>query len=108
MIKSNYEIIKTIVERQSKNKDLSISGKHDGLSLFRYVYYKICKDYLKKGYSHTDASKTIKRKHNNSMYALRCFKNYKDQKFFHSYLELYNDCYFELLELESRINLIVA
>lgn len=107
MIKTNYQIIKKIVERKSNNKDLSISGKNDGLSLFRYVYYSLCKDYLKKKYRHADASRTIKRGHNNSLYALRVFKEFKDQKFFHSYLELYSECFIELKRIEKEINLII-
>ena len=107
MIKTNYEIIKAIVERKSNNKDISIYGKYDGFSNFRYVYYELCKDYLEKKYSHTDAAITIKRDHNNSRYALRAFNNFTNQKFFDSYLELYNACNIELKRVEKEINLII-
>ena len=106
MIKNNYEIIKAIVERNSNNKDLSVVGKYDGLCSYRFVYYKICADYLKDDYNHTRASKAIKRGHNNSIYALKKFDELKDQLYFHSYLKLYNKCLYELIIIEKKINLI--
>ena len=107
MIKNNYQIIKRIVEVKSNNKDLSIKGCADGLVLYRCIYYKLCKDYLKKQYNHTSASKEINRDHNNSRYALMNFNELKDQKFFHTYIDLYNECNIVLKEIEKEINNII-
>jgi hypothetical protein len=104
MIKTNYEIIRVIVESNAPIKDLSIRGQFREVSLSRCVYYQLGLDYLKKDYNHTTASKTIKKGHNNSIYSLENFKRFKDQKFFKEYMNLYVDCGIELLELEIKIN----
>ncbi len=104
MIKTNYEIIKGIVESKSNCKDLSEKGQYKGLSLTRCVYYQLCKDYMGKKYSHTDAAKTINRDHNNSCYGLRSFKKFNGQEFFWVYVKIYVDCTDKLKELETRIN----
>ena len=46
MISSNYKIIKNLVEKHAKIKDLSIKGNKKHLALSRCVYYRICK-YIK-------------------------------------------------------------
>ena len=107
MIKSNYEIIKRIVEKNARVKKLDITGHYDGVALIRYIYYQLCFNYIGKKYSHTAAAKLLKRDHNNSRYGLRAFKKLKNQKFFKSYIEIYNDSYSELLQLEAEINKII-
>ena len=107
MIKTNYEIIKGIVEKRAKIKNLSIKGKYDGAFMYRYIYYKLCKDYMGKKYVHDTAAKTIKRDHNNSCYGIKTFNKLKDQKFFKRYLNIYVDCGIELLQLESQVNKLI-
>ena len=104
MIKNNYEIIKAIVERKSKCNDLSIEGVYKGLSLTRFVYYKLCQDYMKNKYSHTDAAKAIKRGHNNALRSIKKYEELYYQEFFKYYKSIYIACSIELLELEVIIN----
>jgi hypothetical protein len=106
MIKTNYEIIRAIVESKAPVRDLSIRGQFREVSLSRCVYYQIGLDYLKEDYNHTAASKTIKKGHNNSIYSLENFKRFKCQKFFSNYMSLYINCEIELLRIEKEINLI--
>ena len=108
MIKTNYEIIKAIVERKSKCNDLSMKGVYKGLSLTRFVYYKLCSDYMKNKYSHPDAAKTIKRGHCHSMRAVGKYDELCGQEFFEYYKLLYVDCVIELIRIEKEINLIAA
>ena len=104
MIKTNYEIIKGLVEKRANVKDISIKGKANGISLVRFVYYQLCYDYLGESYAHAAAQKTINRAHNNSRDGLGKFEKLKGQEFFNPHMELYVVCGIELLQLESRIN----
>ena len=107
MIKNNYEIIKAIVESKSKCNDLSMRGVYKGLSITRFVYYKLCLGYIKNEYSHTDAARTIKRDHNHSIRGLKKYDELYGQEFFEYYKSLYIDCSMELLELEVKINSVI-
>ena len=107
MIKNNYEIIKGIVERKSNNKDLAMKGVYKGLSLTRFVYYKLCSDYMKSEYTHTAGAKAINRGHNHSLRGVKKYDELYDQEFFKRYKSLYVDCCIELLELEIKINAVI-
>ena len=107
MIKTNYEIIKAIVERKSKCNDLSAKGVYKGLSLTRFVYYKLCLDYMKSEYTHTAGAKAINRGHNHSLRGVKKYDELYNQEFFEYYKSLYVDCTIELLELEVKINALI-
>ena len=107
MIKTNYEIIKEIVENKSHRKNLSMNGQYKGLALTRCVYYKLCMDYLKLKYVHRDAATAIKKHQSSSHYAIKNFEKYKDQEFFEYYKNLYSICWNELLIIERRVNAVI-
>jgi len=107
MIKTNYQIIKGLVEKISNCKDLSEKGQYKGLSLTRCVYYQLCCDYMGKDYVHMDAAKTIKKYHSGSIYGLKNFERFKSQEFFNSYMMIYVDCGIELLQLETILNQLI-
>jgi hypothetical protein len=104
MILSNYKIIKKLVEKHSNIKDLSLKGNKKHLALSRCVYYRICKIYQGKNYSHTEAGKAIGRGHNNSIYGLKSFSKFRCQIFFEEYMNIGFYCTAELSELEIKIN----
>lgn len=107
MIKSNYEIIKAIVEKISKEKDISIKSQVVRLTMLRLIYYKLCKDCYGKEYNHRMSSEVINRHYKNSRGWLNSFDSYKNQIFFSAYYIIYIDCGYELLELEVKINQII-
>jgi hypothetical protein len=104
MILSNYKIIKKLVEKYANIKDLSIKGNKKHLALSRCVYYRICKIYQGKDYSHTEAAKAIGRGHNNSIYGLKSFYKFRYQIFFEEYMNIGFYCQVDLTELETKIN----
>jgi hypothetical protein len=107
MIKTNYEIIRAIVERMSGNKKMVTQSKGRDTSNVRYVYYQLCKDYYGDSYNHRKAAKVLNSPHSQSNYALKMFVKLKGQSYFNHYIELYNDCYYDLLELEVKINSVI-
>ena len=107
MIKTNYEIIKGLVEKTSNCKDLSEKGQYKGLSLTRCVYYQLCYDYMGKDYVHIDAAKTIKKYHSGSIYGLKNFERFESQEFFHYYYDVYIECIRDLGKLETQVNKLI-
>ena len=108
MIKTNYEIIKAIVENKSKRRNLSMKGQIEPLALTRCVYYKLCWDYLKLNYVHRDAADAINKCHSSSIYGIKNFDKSKDQEFFEYYKKLYSICWNELLIIERRVNTVIV
>jgi len=108
MISSNYKIIKNLVEKHAKIKDLSIKGNKKHLALSRCVYYRICKVYQGKDYSHTEAAKAIGRCHNNSIYGLKSFSKFRCQIFFEEYINIGFYCTIDLSEIENKINNLIT
>lgn len=98
-LKSNYKLVKEVVERIAE-VDLTAKSRKHQLPYIRYVYYRICKDFDKDDFMISHCSMEIFQKHDLAIYGLKRFDDYKSQTFFAPIMELYKEC---TLELESEL-----
>lgn len=117
---SDYERIKKIVEDKMDIKDISSRSRLAWNVKARYLYFKLCQEFLKHNFRQMACASVVDRNHEMVIHGIREFNNLIDTPFYSDIIEIYSSCVVALdirnpknekyvlkriLELESELNM---